>query len=50
MAKKKMTEEAQKNQASQQGSGSSGSGELSYAAKMAQRVNKAFEMQNNNNN
>lgn len=48
--KKKMTEEAQKNQASQQGSGSSGSGELSYAAKMAQRVNKAFEMQNNNNN
>ena len=47
--KKKMTEEAQKNQGSQQGSGSSGSGELSFAAKMAQKVNKAFDTQNNNN-
>ena len=44
-----MTEEAQKNQGSQQGSGSSGSGELSFAAKMAQKVNKAFDTQNNNN-
>ena len=35
--KKKMTEEAQKNQGSQQGSGSSGEGELSFAAKMQGR-------------
>lgn len=46
--KKKMTEEAQKQQGSQQGSGSSGEGELSFAAKMAQEVNKKFETQNNN--
>ena len=45
--KKKMTEEAQKNQGSQQGSGSSGEGELSFAAKMAQERNKMFEKKNN---
>lgn len=47
--KKKMTEEAQKQQGSQQGSGSSGEGELSFAAKMAKEVNERFTPNNNNN-
>lgn len=44
---KKLAEDAQKKQSSQQGNGSSGNENVSFAVRMAQEANKKIELKNN---